>query len=64
MESSRRDLLNNVAEHRPILKNDQTSTPAFNFTPKTGKAFPETGFFSVNQEPLLITRSSIILTQR
>jgi len=36
MENSRRDLLNDVAEHRPILKNNQTTyEPRFSFTPKT-----------------------------
>jgi len=44
MESSRRDLLNDVAEHRSSLKNDQnTYYPRFSFTPKTGIAFPKTG---------------------
>jgi len=44
MESSRRDLLNDVAEHRSILKNHQnTNHPRFRFTPKTGIAFAETG---------------------
>ena len=38
MESSRRDLLNDMAEHRSILKNNQnTYYPRFSFTPKTGK---------------------------
>jgi len=37
MESSRRDLLNGMAEHGPILKNNQnTYHPRFGFTPKTG----------------------------
>jgi len=37
MESSRRDLLNNMAEHRLILKNNQnTYQPRFDSTPKTG----------------------------
>jgi len=45
MESSRRDLLNDMAEHRPILKNNQnTYHPRFGFTPKTGKEFLKTGF--------------------
>jgi len=36
MESSRRDLLNNVAEHRSILKNNQTTYyPRLSFTPKS-----------------------------
>jgi len=44
MESSRRDLLNDVAEHRSILKNKRNSYyPRFSFTPKTGVAFAETG---------------------
>jgi len=45
MESSRRDLLNDVAGHRSILKNDQnTYYPRFSFTPKTGIAFPKRVF--------------------
>jgi len=45
MESSRRDLLNDRAEHRPILKNNQnTYHHHFGFPPKTGEAFPKTGF--------------------
>jgi len=41
MESSRRDLLNDMAEHRPILNNNQnTHYSRFSFTPKTGTAFP------------------------
>jgi len=49
MKSSRRDLSNDVAEHTPILKNNQnTYNPHFSFTPSTDIAFPETGvlFFS------------------
>jgi len=46
MESSRRDPLNHMAEHEPILKNNQnTYHPRFGFTPKTGVAFPKTGFY-------------------
>jgi len=42
MESSRRDLLNDIAEHGPILKNKQTTFhPRFGF--KTGSAFRKTG---------------------
>jgi len=45
MKSSRRDLLNDTAEHRPILKNNQnTYYPRFGFTPIKGIAFPKTGF--------------------
>jgi len=45
MESSRQDLLNDVAEHRSILKNNQnTYYPRFSFTPNIGIAFPKTGF--------------------
>ena len=45
MESSRRDSLNDMDEHRPILKNNQnTYYPRFGFTPKRGMAFPKTGF--------------------
>jgi len=43
MESSHWDLLNGMAEHRPILKNNQnTYHPRFGFTPKTRMAL--TGF--------------------
>ena len=43
MERSRRDLLNDMAEHRPILKNNQnTYHPRFGSTPKTSIAFPKT----------------------
>jgi len=46
MVSSRRDILNGMAEHRPIMKyNQNTSPPRFGFTPKTGISFPETGFY-------------------
>jgi len=38
MESSRRYLLNDMAEHRSIFKNNQnTFNPNVIFTPKTGK---------------------------
>jgi len=44
MESSRRGLLNDVAEHRPILKNGQyTYYHRFGSTPKIGIEFPKTG---------------------
>ena len=37
MESCRRDLLNDMAEHGPILKNNQnTYYLRFSFTPETG----------------------------
>jgi len=40
MESSRRDLLNGMAEHMPILKNNQnTYHPRFCLAPKTGFLF-------------------------
>jgi len=43
MESSRRDLLNDMAERRSILKNIQnTYYPRFGFTPNTGIELPET----------------------
>jgi len=46
MESSRRDLLNDMAEKRPILKNNQkTDHPSVGFTSKTGIAFPKSGFY-------------------
>jgi len=44
MGSSRRDLLNDGAENKSILKNNQnTYYPRFSFTPRIGIAFPETG---------------------
>jgi len=43
MESFRRDLYNDMAEHRPILKNYRSYHPHFGFTPKIGIAFPKTG---------------------
>ena len=44
MESSRRDLSNDMAEHKPILKNNQnTYKPRYSFIPKSGIAFPKTG---------------------
>jgi len=42
MESSRRALLNDVAELRPILKNNQNTYHPYGFTPKT--AFPKKWF--------------------
>jgi len=45
MESSRRDLLNDIDEQRPILINNQnTYHPLYGLTPKTGLAFPKMGF--------------------
>jgi len=46
MESSRRDLLNNVAEHRYILKINQNTYPRFGFKPKTGIELPKKGVFN------------------
>jgi len=44
MESSRRGLLNDVAEYMSILKSNRyTYHPRFKFLPKTGMAFPITG---------------------
>jgi len=44
MESFRRDLSNDMAEHKPILKNSQnTFYPRFSFTPITDIALPKTG---------------------
>jgi len=44
MESSRRDLLNDMAEHGSILKTNQnTFHPRLGFTPKTGTSIPKTG---------------------
>jgi len=49
MESSCRDLFNDMTELRPILKNDQNTYYArFGFTPKTGIAFPKMGVFTVS----------------
>ena len=46
MESSRRDLLNDMAEHRPTLKNNlNTYNPRISFLPKIGIAFLKTGFY-------------------
>jgi len=46
MESSRRDLSNDMAEHKPILKNNQnTHHPRFGFTPKTGVKKNQNGGF-------------------
>ena len=46
MESSRQDLSNDVAEHRPNLKNNQNKChPRFGFTFKTGIASPKTGIW-------------------
>jgi len=43
MESSRRDLLNDMAERRPILKNNQNKHhPSFGFTSETRT--PKRGF--------------------
>jgi len=43
MESSRRDLSNDMAEHRPILKTGQNMHyPRLSFTPKTGIELPKT----------------------
>ena len=45
MESSRRDLLNDMAEHRPISKNNQNMNHLrFGFTPKA-VIIPHNGFF-------------------
>ena len=44
MKSSRRDIFNDVADHRSILKNKQnTNSPRFSFTPKTDTELPEKG---------------------
>ena len=46
MESSRHNLLNDMAVHTPIFKNNLiTYHPGFGFTPKTGSAFPKIEFF-------------------
>jgi len=47
MENSRRDLFNDMAEHRPTLKNNQNYHPRFGFAPKTGVAFPKIVFTDV-----------------
>ena len=57
MESSCPDLLNDVAEHRYILKNNQDRFyPRFSFTPKTGIASPKTVvlFLPCIRTPMLI----------
>jgi len=44
MESSRRDFLNDMAEHGPIIKNNQNKYyPRFSFTSKTDTALHKTG---------------------
>ena len=44
MESSRRDLSNDMAEHGPILKNNLNAyNPRFGLTQNTGMASPKTG---------------------
>jgi len=44
MESSRRDLSNDMAEPMPILKNNQnTYHPRFGFSSETGIAFSKAG---------------------
>jgi len=44
MESPRRDLLNDMAERKSILKNNQSRRyRRFSFTHKTAEAFPKTG---------------------
>jgi len=44
MESSRRDLLSDVTDHRSILKTDQNKYyPSFSFTPKTCIELHKTG---------------------
>ena len=45
MESSRRDLLNDVAEHGPILKNSRNTYPSFMLTVETGIRTPRTKMF-------------------
>jgi len=45
MESSRRDLLKDMAEHRPILKSNQnTYHPRFGSHPKQVQHSPKRGF--------------------
>jgi len=53
MESSRRDLLNDMTEHRLTLKNNQNKYhPRFGFTPNTGTSSPKRGFvFTKNCHP-------------
>jgi len=46
MESSRRDLLNDMAKHKPILKNYQnTYHPRYAVSPKTRSSIPQHGGF-------------------
>jgi len=64
MESSRRDLLNDRAEPRSILKNNQnTYYPHYSFTPTTGIAFPETGvlFSLCSHSDFTFVQSSAII---
>jgi len=43
---SRRELFNDVVEHKSILENNQnTCYPRFRLTPKTGIELPETAVF-------------------
>ena len=44
MESSRRDLLNDMAKHRPILKNNQNTHLALVSHLKQVQYFPKRGF--------------------
>jgi len=55
MESSRRDLSNDMAEHRPILKNIQnTYYSRFSFTSKTGIEFPKTRVLFLLRAPIAL----------
>jgi len=58
MESSRQGLLNDMAEHRSILKNNQnTYHPRSGFTPKAGIASLKTGFCFYCDQTILRTRN-------
>ena len=60
MEGSHRDLLKDMAEHRPILKNNQnTYHPRLGFTPKTRRSIPQNRvLFSKCRLRSLLTRTS------
>jgi len=52
---SRRELSIDVAEHRFTLKiNINTQYPRFSFIPKTGTAFPKTGFVFVGLKKITV----------
>jgi len=66
MESSRRDLSNDMTEHKPSLKNNQnTYYPRFGFTPKTGMVFPNTGvLFLLGRKKNIVPRERILRQEK